>query len=465
MRTEALACLLLVVGLACTFCSTLVFFHHEGFVAHFGERESLTPHTILIVGGTDGSGTRSVVYLLDKLGVPITADNMGTLDTDGKEMGGWPPTVRLLLNTTRSADYEVSDIPQDVRTEVIDRIDNFWLSQLSRYGHQILAATRGRQKSDVSWAFKAPVSMLLLPLFVEVSRRREYGRIKFLHVIRDGRDIAYSDNQSPVKKFYNVSFPAEMYADEKVEEEDARSLAIKLWSRWNLQVHSWCQRKVEQSTDFDYMVLHIEDLVSSDFETRRRAVASVGRFVGSTVGENGMCCMAEQKKIDLGSHTKMGLNRDPVESRYGKWKLLASPEVLIQLNETGKEGLRAFGYEPWERPEEQNNPIVPRSCDFERCKDWTGSTSLLTRLSRQNRMKTRGSMTEAFENKNKIRDYQLGPQALNARERLYQARHPRHRRQDGLKAKKDRVRERQDMLRRNHNNFRRHVSGAAVLFE
>ena len=256
MRTEALASLLLVVGLASTFCSILLF-HHGGDVAHAhvdGRPEEATalnaPQTTLIVGGTDGSGTRSVVYLLDKLGVPITADVLGTLDTDGKEIGGWPPTVRLLLNATRSADYEVSDIPPETREEVMDRIDNFWSKQWSRHRRQILASTESRRQSDVSWAFKAPVSMLLLPIFVEVSKRKEYGRIKFLHVIRDGRDIAYSGNQSPVKKFYNVSFPSEVYANQR-EEEDARSMAIKLWSRWNSQVRAWCKRKVQQSMDLD----------------------------------------------------------------------------------------------------------------------------------------------------------------------------------------------------------------------
>lgn len=459
MRTEALASLLLIVGLGSTFCSILLF-HRGGDVERPAEEATpLKPHTTLIVGGTDGSGTRSVVYLLDKLGVPITADIIGTLDTDGKEIGGWPPTVRLLLNATRSADYDISDIPSAIREEVIDRIDNFWSKQWSRHRRHIFASTWSTQQSGVSWAFKAPVSMLLLPIFVEVSKRKEYGRIKFLHVIRDGRDIAYSGNQSPVKKFYNVSFPAEVYANQR-DEEGARSMAIKLWSRWNSQVLAWCKRKVQQSMDFDSMVLHIEDLVSPDFETRRGAVESVARFVGSTVGDAGMCCIAEQKRIDLGSHTKMELNRDPVESRYGKWKTLATPEVLGQLNETGIEGLKTFGYEPWERPEDQINPILSTSCDLEACTDWTAPPSLITLLTRRKRIKEREAIAEAFVNKRMIRTYPEGKKALNARERLYQARHPtKHRRQDAIQARKNKVQEREAMMRMNHNKFRRYVPG------
>jgi len=49
----------------------------------------------------------------------------------------------------------------------------------------------------IDYGIKAPVSMLLVPMFREI-----WGRMKFIHVVRDGRDIAFSGNQSPVKKFY-----------------------------------------------------------------------------------------------------------------------------------------------------------------------------------------------------------------------------------------------------------------------
>ena len=50
----------------------------------------------------------------------------------------------------------------------------------------------------VKWGFKAPVSMLLVPFLKEMAP----GGLKFLHVVRDGRDIAFSGNKTPVSKFY-----------------------------------------------------------------------------------------------------------------------------------------------------------------------------------------------------------------------------------------------------------------------
>ena len=50
---------------------------------------------MLLVGGTDGSGTRSVVDLLENLGVLMAVDDEGTMDVHGEEMpGGWPPIVK-----------------------------------------------------------------------------------------------------------------------------------------------------------------------------------------------------------------------------------------------------------------------------------------------------------------------------------------------------------------------------------
>lgn len=50
---------------------------------------------LLMVGGTDGSGTRSVVDLLENLGVMMAVDDEGTMDVHGEEMqGGWPPIVK-----------------------------------------------------------------------------------------------------------------------------------------------------------------------------------------------------------------------------------------------------------------------------------------------------------------------------------------------------------------------------------
>ena len=161
----------------------------------------------MIVGGSDGSGTRPFVDMLGRLGVPMVIDDTGTLDGvhaqcifDG---AGWPALVRTVLGETQAANYSWDDLPMVQRAMLQSQMDRF----LKFYGQQGTAlrkhgSSRGFPvASKVSYGFKAPVSMLVLPIL-----RHVYGKIKFLHVVRDGRDVSLSKNKSAVQKFYHVFY-------------------------------------------------------------------------------------------------------------------------------------------------------------------------------------------------------------------------------------------------------------------
>ncbi len=56
---------------------------------------------------------------------------------------------------------------------------------------------------------------------------------QLLHVLRDGRDIAFSVNQGPVEKFY-----ANMYGTSDFS-TPVPLKAMRLWSDWNSQIYNW----------------------------------------------------------------------------------------------------------------------------------------------------------------------------------------------------------------------------------
>jgi hypothetical protein len=64
---------------------------------------SSSSENIMVVGGTDGSGTRRVVQLLTKLGVTIVSEDPETFDIHADLFGGWPEVVMpvLSVNNTR----------------------------------------------------------------------------------------------------------------------------------------------------------------------------------------------------------------------------------------------------------------------------------------------------------------------------------------------------------------------------
>lgn len=112
-------------------------------------------------------------------------------------------------------------------------------------------------------------------------------KLMFLHVLRDGRDIAFSANQGPVDKFY-----APMYGKRisEVPTGSAPSKAIKLWADWNNGLRRWAEAKKvkaqtrqggSQQQQFDYLPVHVEELVDSSDSVRLHAIVTLAKFVGS----------------------------------------------------------------------------------------------------------------------------------------------------------------------------------------
>lgn len=96
--------------------------------------------------------------------------------------------------------------------------------------------------------------MVLVPFFEEA-----WGKAKFLHVVRDGRDIAFSGNQTPVEKFYEDMFPK---GSRELGFKEPSLKGIALWDRWNVGVHEWAAgRKEKGASGMDYLLLHAEDLI------------------------------------------------------------------------------------------------------------------------------------------------------------------------------------------------------------
>ncbi|CAM9910896.1 unnamed protein product, partial [Ectocarpus sp. 8 AP-2014] len=269
----------------------------------------------LIVGGSDGSGTRGVVALLQRLKVPMVVEDRGTMDVHGAPYmvkGGWPAVVRPVIGWANGTGYESRGAPAQLRRKTFDALGGLKVQMQTMAGKS--RPTGGETAKHVSWGFKAPVSMVLVPFFEEA-----WGKAKFLHVVRDGRDIAFSGNQTPVEKFYADMFP-EGTRESGLKEPSVKAMA--LWNSWNVGVHHWAaSRKEREATGLDYLLLHAEDLI--DPEAKFAAIKDVAEFVGSPLSDFDLCCIATEGSKDMGSHTKSQKDRGKITSRFGKWKARA----------------------------------------------------------------------------------------------------------------------------------------------
>lgn len=257
-----------------------------------------TKRPVLVVGGSDGSGTRAFVEILGRLGVPMLVDDSGTMDVhastlfDGK---GWPSLVELVMNNTRSTNYEFEDLHARVQEKARSELEKL-KDEYEGRAKELLAKKKQtldkRAPEKVEYGFKAPVSMLLLPLLQEV-----YGSIKFLHVVRDGRDVALSTNQSPVKKFYDIYYEdsrdrRKLYDNDNLKE----AMGVQLWNDWNMETLEWEQRHSDGDS-FDYLVMRSEDLLD---QNKFDSLVQLADFVGSQNTIKELCCISKRELVDMG---------------------------------------------------------------------------------------------------------------------------------------------------------------------
>ncbi|GMI54117.1 hypothetical protein TeGR_g3032, partial [Tetraparma gracilis] len=272
--------------------------------------------TRLLVGGSDGSGTRAVVLLLRQLGVHMVIDEAYG-DASGEEMaggGGWPAVVLPVLGEVRGADYEFGDLANGTQA--------FVRAELNKMNAAHESKKLPSNANGVDYGIKAPASMLLVPAFREV-----WGRLRFVHVVRDGRDIAFSRNQSPVNKFYRANYADGEARYQRWEGRLDKVRPMQLWSDWNADLLDWERRSADGET-FDFLVLRQEDLL--DPGTRYEQMARVADFVGSHKTKEEVCCLTREDVHDMGwlDAFEYETMHAPLSS-LGKWRdpLSRDPEL------------------------------------------------------------------------------------------------------------------------------------------
>jgi hypothetical protein len=172
-----------------------------------------------------------------------------------------------------------------------------------------LRALVARQHAEAGgrpWGWKEPRSVYLLPLLAA-----ELPGLRFLHVVRDGRDMALSQNQVQLRKHGDAVLGA------SDEPEELRSIA--LWREVNLRAADFGERELGDR----YLRIRFEDLCA---EPAAR-VAEVLRFFGLE-----------------GDAERIAAEEVRAPSSLGRWRE-ADPQLRAALNERAADALERFGYQ------------------------------------------------------------------------------------------------------------------------
>ncbi|MBS3735246.1 MAG: sulfotransferase [Phycisphaerae bacterium] len=254
--------------------------------------QSIPPQPV-VVGATGGSGTRAVRELLARAGV-----YMGSrVNPPGDALDFLPfhqAVINWTLQHTRSVDYRLADLPDWLRREGLALLRRC----LGRY-------LDGAPQRPGLWGWKVPTTLYLLPYIAAV-----VPDFRLVHVVRDGRDIAFSRNQRQTFTYHGDLFG-------RWQEQPLHAPAIRLWSRVNVEAMTWARRELPGR----YLLVRFEDLCGDPTSQGGRILS----FVGS-----------DADPAAATEHIRQ------VQS-IGRWRRQPG-KIVGRLCDEGRAGLEAFGY-------------------------------------------------------------------------------------------------------------------------
>lgn len=254
----------------------------------------LTHRSPLVIGGTGGSGTRVLRSALAAAGV-----FMGErLNESGDAMDFEPfldDAINPILARTASLDYGLGDLPAGL-TGSIRR----------QFAGALAVYVRDRPRGK-AWGWKNPRSMYVLPVILD-----RCPGMRFIHMVRDGRDMAVSTNQNQARKHYEALFGHPLHPDSTLA-------SIELLQKANLDVAAWCRRRLGER----HRLVRFEDLCAQPAQV----LNGILRWIRGGSGAP--------------AHTPAAAISAP--SSLGRWRSLPLDQLAI-LEDAARRGLREFGY-------------------------------------------------------------------------------------------------------------------------
>jgi Sulfotransferase family len=182
----------------------------------------------LVIGGTGGSGTRVVARIVRLGGRYMGDERNGCEDAMPLARFEWEWGLRWL---------ELGSSPR--MTEAFERAIAEHLAELD---------------DGAPWGWKHPHSYLFLPFL-----RERFPRMRFIHVVRDGRDIALSTNQQQARRYGSLLGRAG-------EPESVTSAAWWAWANERARADG------ESLLGAAYTMIRLEDLCADPLASTRRIV-------------------------------------------------------------------------------------------------------------------------------------------------------------------------------------------------
>jgi len=244
-----------------------------------------------IIGSTGGSGTRVVARIVHRGGM-----FMGTQLSESEDAIDFGQYSTRWINTFMAV--RSSSLPPAIETEMLQEIQTILARHL---------ANLDLSKSLPPWGWKEPRSIFLLPFF-----HKHFPKMKFLHILRDGRDMAYFNNQNQLRKHGSTLVePAEQQWSQPLQ-------SMALWSRLHLLTAEYGEKNMPGQ----YLRVRYEDLCFEPIATIER----IFEFFGLS-----------------GDVQKIAEEEVSPPATIGRWRS-QDAQMVARLHQIGSAALQKFGY-------------------------------------------------------------------------------------------------------------------------
>lgn len=242
----------------------------------------------LIIGATGGSGTRVVARLARQAGY-----DLGTDVNESEDAMAFRPFHEKWINRFVAAQ---------------DRRKPFSKKETGRMNEDFEQAVASHGCMGGHWGWKAPRTIYLLPFL-----HAKFPGLKFIHLIRDGRDMAFSENQNQLRKHGRAVLSlSERWSYPK----PVRS--ILLWERVNLRAALYGEMHLREN----YLRIRFEDLCRASIQSSRRIV----QFLHAEVDAEAIARAEISPPVSI-----------------GRWQE-ESPEIVAEIEHAASTALKKFGY-------------------------------------------------------------------------------------------------------------------------
>jgi hypothetical protein len=205
----------------------------------------------VIAFGTGGSGTRAVAAIMREAGVYLGPRLNRALDAVG--MRDLRPTIERYLRT----DNWMAAMAQGASAGTLPPPP---AEVMAQFEEAVAGQREGIPSPDAPWGWKTPRSMYLLPVAA-----RLFDGLIAIHLVRDGRDMAYSPNQQQAEAYRELLVP-------ELADAPLPVASAGVWARANVAA----ARFGRQTLGERYLLVRYEDLCADPPEWASRVLRHVG---------------------------------------------------------------------------------------------------------------------------------------------------------------------------------------------